>query len=150
MHGRQRVAGTLERVRDLRVLDDEQSRLGVGDAPRDAVGIVVDIERNDDESEPKRGEIERDPVDAVFQANRNAIAGNEPAHGESGLPAPDERGDLADGDVTPFSAIEMAVERPVGCRNVLPEIFADVGHAVLPADRDRGRIDSRAFAPAGP
>ena len=131
IHGRQRTGGTLERARHLRAIDDEQARLGVGDAPRDVVGIVVDVERNDDQPESKRGEIECDPVDAVFQANRNAISRDQAQHSESCLPASGLRRDLADRNVAPFSAVEMAVEHLVGCRNVLPEILADIGHAAF-------------------
>ena len=79
----------------MRVVSTTSSRASaLRGAPRDVVGIVVDVERDDDQPKPERGQVERDPVDAVAQADRDAIAGREAQRTEGGLPAADQRGDF--------------------------------------------------------
>ena len=50
------------RRRGARSRRSTQRRLGVADAPRDVVGVVVDVERHDDEPEAERREVDRDPA----------------------------------------------------------------------------------------
>ena len=86
-----------ERLRPCaRALDDQRPRLGIGGAPRDVVRIVVDVERDDDDPQSERGQVERDPVDAVSQADRDAVAGCEAQRPQRRLPAPDQRREFAD------------------------------------------------------
>ena len=76
---RQRVLGAAslrKPSRDARSSRRRASRASAcADAPRDVVGIVVDVERHDDEPEAQRGQVDRDPVDAVARAQRDAVAG---------------------------------------------------------------------------
>ncbi len=83
----------------------------IADAPRDVVGIVVDIERDDDQPHPERGQVDRDPVDAVAQAHGDPVAGDEALAAKRRLPAAGERGDFGDGDVVPRVVDEVAVQR---------------------------------------
>ena len=63
-----------DRLGCARAFDDQRPGLGIAGAPRDVLRIVIDVERNDDEPQSERGEVERDPIDAVAQADRDAVA----------------------------------------------------------------------------
>ncbi len=89
------VAGLAQRGGEARGLDDDEARLGVRDAPREVAGVVVDVERHDDEPEAERREVDRHPAGAVARGDRDAVARSEPLAAERGLPARDVAGELA-------------------------------------------------------
>ena len=129
IHRRDGGGGLPERVGHARVLHDEQSCLRVGGAPRGVVWVVLDVERNDDEAQPERGQIERDPVHAIAQTHSDAVALAQFQRRQRRLPAPDQRGELIHRDVAPLAAHAMPVEHLVRRREMLLEIRRDIGHA---------------------
>ncbi len=92
------------------VLDDRELRLGVGDTPCEIVRVVVDVEGDDDQREPERREVDRDPRGAVARGERDAVAGNESLAPERGLPARDVRLELGDGHIAPAVVGRVPVE----------------------------------------
>ncbi len=113
---RQRMPGlgeTRETRGNARALDDQQPRLRVIHAPCDIVGIVVDVQRNHDQSQAQRGLVDGDPVDAVARAQRDALAGLQSFAPERRLPAADTQRHFIDGDVLPRFSGEMAVQHAV-------------------------------------
>ena len=58
---RRGAAALREAGGDARVVDDEEPRPRMRDAPRHALGIVVEVERDHHEPHPERGEVERHP-----------------------------------------------------------------------------------------
>ena len=46
------------RARHARAFDDEASRFGMADAPRDVFRIVIDVQRDDDQAQAQRREID--------------------------------------------------------------------------------------------
>ena len=112
------------------VLDDRELRLGVGDTPCEIVRVVVDVQGDDDQREPERREVDRDPRGAVARGEGDAVAGNESLAPERGLPARDVRLELGDGHVAPAVVGRVPVEHGARRRPVTGEELSDIaGHA---------------------
>src|SRR5207247_4122987 len=94
----------------------------------DVFRVIVRVERHDDETEAERTLVGRDPVDSVFQAQRDPVARREARGAQKRLPARGVRCDLARGDVSPAALGELAVEEWLGCGELCVEKTCDVGH----------------------
>ncbi len=117
-----------QRLRDARVLDDDEPGRGVADAPRDVFRIVVDIERHDDQAKAERRQVNRHPGGAVARAQPDAVTRHESLASERRLPPRDLRCQFANGDVLPSLAGEMAVDDMLRPVQMLREELRDVRH----------------------
>src|ERR1041385_7371823 len=127
-HARQRRGDGLQRVGHAAALRHEQAGAAVLQAPGDVFRVVVRVERHDDETEPERTLVGRDPVDAVFQAQRDAVAGCKALGAQKRLPARRIGGDFARGDISPAALVELAVENSLGRGEMRAEKTCDVCH----------------------
>ncbi len=127
-NARKRGAHLGQSVRHATALHDEQAGAAILQAPGDVFRIVVHVERHDDQAEPERTLVGRDPVDAVFQAQSNALALREVFGPQKRLPARRVSGDLARGDIAPPAFDEVTVEISLGRSELCLEKACDVGH----------------------
>ncbi len=110
-------------------LDDEQLRAGIVEAVGDVVGTVVDVHRHRDEPQGEGRLVEPDPLLAVAQHDRHAVAPREALGLQAGAhPRHLARG-LGPGVGLPGLAVR--VEFPVGHR------IGRRGHALGEGGRDR-------------
>ncbi len=113
--GRTHICESIGHAASLR---HEEPRAAVFQAPGDVLRIVVHVERHDDETEPERGLIGRNPVDAVSQAQRDAIASRKALGAQVLLPARGVRGDLARGNIAPATLEKLTVKNALRRRQL--------------------------------
>ena len=97
-----------------RRVQHQQPGVGITDAPGDVLGVVDHVQRHHDQSHAERGLVDRDPLHAVLQADRDAVALLEAAHPECLLPASGEGDHLRDRIIVPRRSFGAAIGSRAG------------------------------------
>ena len=118
---RRRRCGLREQTGHAAGLDHEQARAAVLDAPGDVLGVVVHVKRHDHQAEAERGLVGRDPVHAVFQAQRQAVAALKSFGPQQLLPACRASSHFPCRQVAPAVLEELAIEDALGRAELRPQ-----------------------------